>query len=91
MNEILPGLFHWRVVWPNIWSLESYYLQTELGSVIIDPIECTGLAKIETDDDVLAVKCGPDRVEVGDVCLMVSDSFYMAAIERGQFVSAEFL
>ena len=55
MNEILPGLFHWRVVWPNIWSLESYYLQTELGSVIIDPIECTGLAKIETDDDVLAV------------------------------------
>ena len=55
MNEILPGLHHWRVVWPGIWSLESYFLQTEAGSVIVDPIESTGLDLIDATTDIQAV------------------------------------
>jgi hypothetical protein len=39
MREILMGLHHWRVIWPDIWSLESYYLETESGGVVIDPLE----------------------------------------------------
>ena len=55
MNEILPGLHHWRVIWPGIWSLECYFLQTEAGSVIVDPIESTGLGSIDSASDVRAV------------------------------------
>ena len=55
VKEILPGLYHWRVVWPDIWSLECYFLQTEAGSVLIDPIECSSLAPIESATDILAV------------------------------------
>ncbi len=31
MKEILPGLFQWRIVWPEVWSLESWWLRTEAG------------------------------------------------------------
>ncbi len=55
MREILPGLYHWRVIWPEIWSLECYFLQTEAGSVVIDPVESTGLDPIESATDVRAV------------------------------------
>lgn len=55
MREILPGLWHWRVVWPEIWSLESYFLQTDGGSVIIDPIESVFLDAIDQATDVKAV------------------------------------
>ena len=55
MNEILPGIFHWKVVWPEFWSLESYYIRTDEGSVIIDPIECIGLNEIDEDDNIQAV------------------------------------
>ena len=55
MKEILPGLFHWRVIWPDIWSLESYFLRTGTGSVIIDPIESGRLDVVDQATDVEAV------------------------------------
>lgn len=55
MREILPGLWHWRVVWPEIWSLESYFLQTDEGSVIIDPIESVFLDAIDQATGAKAV------------------------------------
>ena len=55
MREILPGLYHWRVIWPGIWSLECYFLQTEAGCVVIDPIESSSLGPIEYATDVRAV------------------------------------
>ena len=55
MREILSGLWHWRVIWPDVWSLECYFLQTEHGSVIIDPIESSNFGPIERADDILAV------------------------------------
>ena len=55
MREILPGLFHWRVIWPDIWSLECYFLRTASGSVVIDPIESNGLTAVDSADDIRAV------------------------------------
>jgi hypothetical protein len=55
MREILPGLYHWRVIWPDIWSLECYFLETEEGSVVIDPIESSRLMPIDSATDVRAV------------------------------------
>ena len=55
MKEILPGLWHWTVIWPGIWPLECYFLRTDSGSVIIDPIESSRLVPIDTADDILAV------------------------------------
>ena len=54
MKELAPGLFRWRVIWPDIWSLECYFLQTDEGSVIIDPIE-PGIGPINEATDVRAV------------------------------------
>lgn len=55
MKEILPNLNHWQVIWPKLWSLESYFLKTATGCVVIDPIECIGLGPIEEATDVRAV------------------------------------
>ena len=55
MREILSGLWHWRVIWPDVWSLECYFLRTEQGSVIIDPIESADIGPISEADDIVAV------------------------------------
>lgn len=55
LNEVLPGLFHWSVRWPGWWSLESYWIRTDRGGVLIDPIECFGLDDIEQSNDVKAI------------------------------------
>jgi len=55
LKEILPELFHWRVIWPDIWSLECYFLRTDSGSVVIDPIESNGLVEIDQAEDIRAV------------------------------------
>ncbi len=55
MDEILPGLHHWRVIWSGIWSLECYLLRTESGAVIVDPIESGDLGLIDTTPDIRAV------------------------------------
>ena len=55
MKEILPNVYHWRVIWPDIWSLESYFLRTASGSVIIDPIESVNLGEVDEATDVKAV------------------------------------
>ena len=55
MKEIMPGVFQWRVVWPGVWSLESYWLRTESGSVVIDPLEGGGASAIESAGDVRAI------------------------------------
>ena len=54
MTEVLPGLFHWYVVWPE-YRLECYWLRTEEGSVLIDPLEGFGLDEIEQAGDCRAV------------------------------------
>ena len=54
MTEVLSGLFHWYVVWPE-YRLESYWLRTESGSVLIDPLEGIGLDEIEQSGDCRAV------------------------------------
>ena len=54
MTEVLPGLFHWYVVWPE-YRLECYWLRTEDGSVLIDPLEGIGLDEIEQAGDCRAV------------------------------------
>ena len=54
MKEVLPGLFHWYVVWPE-YRLECYWLRTEEGSVLIDPLEGIGLDEIEQAGDCRAV------------------------------------
>ena len=54
MTEVLPGLFHWYVVWPE-YRLECYWLRTEEGSVLIDPLEGIGLDEIEQAGDCRAV------------------------------------
>ena len=55
MREILPGVFHWTVDWPGVFPLESYWLKTEAGSVLIDPLESSNLDAIAEASDVLAV------------------------------------
>ncbi len=55
MEEILPGIFQWRIVWPDRWSLESYFLRTDAGSVLIDPIESMALDEVDRAGDVAAV------------------------------------
>ena len=55
MQEVLPGLFQWRVVWPGVWSLESWWLRTEAGSVLVDPVEWSALAPIAEAGDVRAI------------------------------------
>lgn len=55
MREILPGVFHWTVEWPGVFPLESYWLRTDAGSILIDPVESADLDAIEDADDVLAV------------------------------------
>ncbi len=42
MDEILPGLFQWRIDWPGYYCLDSYMLRTEDGSILIDPCETKG-------------------------------------------------
>ena len=54
MTEVLPGLFHWYVVWPE-YRLDCYWLRTEDGSVLIDPLEGIGLDEIEQAGDCRAV------------------------------------
>ena len=54
MTEVLPGLFHWYVVWPE-YRLECYWLRTEEGSILIDPLEGIGLDEIEQAGDCRAV------------------------------------
>ena len=41
MNEILPGVFHWTVIWPDGGPLESYLIRSDLGSVLVDQIADT--------------------------------------------------
>ncbi len=55
MREILPGVFHWTIDWPGVFPLESYWLKTDTGSILIDPIESSGLEAIEESGDVSAV------------------------------------
>ncbi len=55
MREILAGFFHWTVEWPGVFPLESYWLKTDAGSILIDPIEGPDLGSIEDSGDVLAV------------------------------------
>jgi glyoxylase-like metal-dependent hydrolase (beta-lactamase superfamily II) len=55
MTELLPGVFHWTVVWPDLFPLESYWIRTAAGSVLIDPIERGGLGAIEEAGDVRAI------------------------------------
>ena len=55
MKEILPGVFHWRIEWPGWFSLESFFLRSPEGSVLIDPIECAGLSDISAAGDVAAI------------------------------------
>jgi len=55
ITEVLPGIHHWSVWWPGDYSLESYLLRTHEGSVLIDPIESSGLGAIEDAGDVRAV------------------------------------
>ncbi len=55
MNELLPSVFHWTVVWPDLFPLESYWVRTAAGSALIDPIERGGLGAIEVAGDVRAV------------------------------------
>ncbi|MCY3737196.1 MAG: hypothetical protein OXG13_12380 [Gemmatimonadaceae bacterium] len=55
MKEVLPGLFQWRIVWPEVWSLESWWLRTEAGSVLIDPVEWSALQPIAEAGDVRAI------------------------------------
>src|SRR3990172_1660893 len=55
LREILPGVFHWSVVWPGWWSLESYFLRTPAGSVLVDPIEFTGLEPVDSALDIRAI------------------------------------
>ena len=55
MREILPGVFHWTVDWPGVFPLESYWLFTESGSVIIDPVDSAGLIPLEEAAEVVAV------------------------------------
>ncbi len=52
MDEILPGLFQWRIDWPGYYCLDSYLLSTQGGSVLIDPCERKGT---ETPEDVKAI------------------------------------
>ena len=54
MTEVLPDLFHWHVMWPE-YRLESYWLRTESGSVLIDPLEGEGLGVIAQAGDCRAV------------------------------------
>ena len=39
ITEMLPGIHHWSVWWPDDFSLESYLLHTDDGSVLIDPMD----------------------------------------------------
>ncbi len=39
LTEVLPGILHWSVWWPDVFSLESYLLRTADGSVLIDPLD----------------------------------------------------
>ena len=55
MREVLPGVFHWTIQWPGWWSLESYWVRTASGGVLIDPLECFGLDDLEKADDVTAI------------------------------------
>jgi hypothetical protein len=55
MREILPGVFHWTVDWPGVFPLESYWLFSEDGSVIVDPVDSAGLMALETAAEVRAV------------------------------------
>ena len=55
LREILPGLFHWSIRWPGWWSLESYWLRTENGGVLIDPLESVGLGELDEADDIQAI------------------------------------
>jgi glyoxylase-like metal-dependent hydrolase (beta-lactamase superfamily II) len=55
MREILSGVFHWTIDWPGVFPLESYWLKTDTGSVLIDPIEAPDLGAIGDAGDVLAV------------------------------------
>lgn len=54
MDEILPGVFKWSVVWPQ-WTLESYWLRFPDGSIVIDPMEMYGLDDITDAGDVVAI------------------------------------
>ena len=53
LKELLPGLFHWSIRWPGWWSLEAYWLRTEKGSVLVDPIESIGM--LEEAEDIKAI------------------------------------
>ena len=55
MREILPGVFHWTVNWPEVFPLESYWLFSEGGSVIVDPVDSAGLIPLQDAAKVLAV------------------------------------
>jgi glyoxylase-like metal-dependent hydrolase (beta-lactamase superfamily II) len=39
IKEVLPGIHHWSVWWPDDFSLESYLLRSEDGTVLIDPMD----------------------------------------------------
>ena len=39
ITEVLPGIHHWSVKWPDDFSLESYLLHTDDGDVLIDPMD----------------------------------------------------
>ena len=42
-HEILPGIFHWTIAWPEIFPLESYHLVHDGLGVLIDPVESSQL------------------------------------------------
>ena len=55
MHELLPGVFRWTVVWPDWFPLESYWVRTDAGSVLVDPVESSRLHAIEDARDLRAV------------------------------------
>lgn len=63
-HEILPGIFHWTVDWPEIFPLESYHLlQDDLG-VLIDPVESSQLVLpqcIEKAEAVIIMSSSHER------------------------------
>ena len=54
LQEILPGIHHWTVVWPEF-RLESYWLRTGSESVVIDAHEGAALDDIWDSGDCSAV------------------------------------
>ena len=56
MREILPGIKHWTVNWPNYFRLESYWINTNTDeSVLIAPLECSGIDEIEESGKVSGI------------------------------------